>query len=270
MKKAFRYIAISICGAIMAAVMITAFVSGTQARRSIVCSRVEIVIADSTRNHFVSKEDVQGYLKAGYGDCIGTAADSIDIRRIEEIVDRQSAVLKSQAYMTNDGTLNISVTQRQPVVRFQKKDGGFYADAEGYIFPLQRSFASHVQIVDGEIPLAADSGYKGSIEAPEEKAWFESIMKVVNHMETDKDWKGKIVQISVGNDGDLTLVPRDGNEKFLFGQPSDIAEKFRKMEKYYTHIIPARGNGYYTSVDLRFRGQIVCRQDNRQRINRYE
>lgn len=263
MKKAIRYITVSICGVIMAAVMILAFISGTQARRSTVCRRIDIVIADSTHNHFVSEADVQGYLRSGYGNCVGTAADSIDISKIEEIVDGQSAVLKSQAYMTNDGTLNISVTQRQPVVRFQKKDGGFYADRDGYIFPLQRSFASYVQIVDGEIPLAADSGYKGSIDDPKEKTWFDSIMKVVNHMETDKDWKGKIVQISVGSDGNLTLVPRDGNEKFLFGQPSDIEEKFSKMEKYYTHIIPARGSGHYTSVDLRFRGQIVCRQENK-------
>jgi hypothetical protein len=28
---------------------------------------------------------------------------------------------------------------------------------------------------------------------------------------------------------------------------------------YYTHILPEKGSGKYKSVDLRFKGQIVCR-----------
>jgi cell division protein FtsQ len=161
--------------------------------------------------------------------------------------------------VTRDSILNITVTQRKPVVRFQKKDGGFYADAEGYIFPLQSSYASHVQIIDGEIPLAANSGYKGDIEDPKEKAWFKSVMNVVNFIEGSKTWKGKIVQISVDEKGELILVPREGNEKFLFGQPNSLAEKFGKMEKYYTTIVPAKGGNKYKTVDVRFDRQIVCK-----------
>jgi cell division protein FtsQ len=155
--------------------------------------------------------------------------------------------------------LNITVTQRKPVVRFQKKDGGFYADAEGYIFPLQNSYASHVQIVDGNIPLAANSGYKGDIEDPEERAWFRSVMNVINYMEGSKVWKGKIVQISVDENGELILVPREGKEKFIFGQPHSLEKKFSKMERYYTTIIPEKGAERYRSVDVRFEGQIVCK-----------
>ena len=162
--------------------------------------------------------------------------------------------------MTTDGILHISVTQRKPVVRFQKSDGGFYADAEGYIFPLQRTYASHVQIIDGKIPLAANSGYKGDIADPKEKAWFASVMNVVNYIENSRTWKDKIVQISIDEGQNLILIPREGNERFLFGQPTDIRDKFSKMEKYYTHIIPAKGEGHYKTVDLKYKGQIVCRE----------
>jgi hypothetical protein len=67
-------------------------------------------------------------------------------------------------------------------------------------------------------------------------------------------------QIHVDGKRDLVLIPREGDEKFLFGQPEDIEDKFRKMEKYYTHIIPAKGEGAYKTVDLKYRGQIVCRE----------
>ena len=156
--------------------------------------------------------------------------------------------------------LHIDVTQRKPVIRFQKSDGGFYADSEGYIFPLQKNFASHVQVIDGNIPLAANSGYKGYIESRKEQEWFDKIMKVVNHIEKDKRWKGKIVQIHVDNKKDLVIVPREGNELFIFGQPEDITDKFDKMEKYYRNIVPAKGEDFYKTIDLRFEGQIVCRK----------
>ena len=85
-------------------------------------------------------------------------------------------------------------------------------------------------------------------------------MKIVNYIENSRTWRDKIVQIHVNGDRDLVLIPREGDEFFIFGQPEDIEEKFRKMEKYYTHIIPAKGDGYYKTVDLRFDGQVVCRK----------
>jgi cell division protein FtsQ len=116
-----------------------------------------------------------------------------------------------------------------------------------------------VQIVDGNIPLAANSGYKGDLANDQERAWFKSVMNVINHMEGSKVWKGKIVQIHVDEKGELVLIPREGNERFLFGQPNSLEDKFMKMEKYYTTIIPEKGSARYSTVDVRFRGQIVCK-----------
>lgn len=260
MNRTMKYILTGTCGILLAACIFLAFTAGTNARKSVTCTGLEVVVLDSMQNSFVSRADVRSYLDKEYGRYIGEAIDSIDLVRVEDIVDGRSAVLKSQAYVTRDGMLHVEVTQRKPVVRFQKTDGGFYADAEGYIFPLQRSYASHVHVIDGNIPLAANSGYKGAIENPKEKEWFGRMMDVINFIEGSKTWKDKIVQISVDEGSDLILIPREGNEKFLFGQPTDIEAKFRKMEKYYTHILPAKGADFYKIVDLKYDGQIVCKQ----------
>lgn len=260
MKNAVKYTIIGICGGLLAACIIVSVIAGQNQRRPLECTGLKVEVLDSMENGFVSRADVKRFLDREYGKYIGEKIDSVDLVRIEDIIDGRSAVKKSQAYVTRDGILHIDVTQRKPVVRFQKKDGGFYADAEGFIFPLQNSFASHVQIIDGEIPLAANSGYKGSIADPKEQDWFRKVMNVVNFIENDRTWKGKIVQISVVKGGDLILIPREGDERFMFGQPVDIGEKFMKMEKYYTHIIPAKGEGHYRTIDLKYKGQIVCRE----------
>ena len=144
--------------------------------------------------------------------------------------------------------LNVTITQRKPIVRFQKGSKGFYADETGYLFPLQSTYASHVQIVDGAIPLNNEE-------------WLERMIRLVRHIDDSKVWKDKIVQITVEEDGNLTLVPRDGKEKFIFGHPTDIESKFKKMELYYKAIKPSKTDKDYRWVDIRFDGQIVCREE---------
>ena len=259
MNKVLKYVLIGVCGALLAAILIASCIAGSRSRDGLTCRGVDIVILDSLENSFVSEADIKAYLDKEYGKYVGKSLDSLDLVKIEKIIDGRSAVRKSQAFVTRDSILRIQVTQRKPLVRFQKKDGGFYADADGYIFPLQASYASHVQIVDGAIPLAANSGYKGAIEDPQEKEWFSDMMNVVNYIDRNREWKGKIVQIHVSDDGELVLVPREGRQKFLFGQPKEVAEKFERMKMYYTHIVPGKGSEAYSSVDVRFDGQIICR-----------
>lgn len=260
MKVAARNILTAVSGVILTGCIICAFIAGTAVRKSVVCKELDVVITDSIVNSFVSEADIKKYMEREYGQYIGSAADSIDLKKIEKIVDGRSAVLKSQAYMTRDGVLHIDVVQRHPIVRFMVPGGGFYADAEGFIFPLQRNYASHVQIVDGKIPIAANSGYKGCIEDPDQARWLKQVISLVNYMENDKIWKDKFVQISADKNGELTLIPRKGQERFMIGQPVGIDEKFSKIEKYYTNIIPEKGKDFYRYIDLRFDGQIVCRQ----------
>ncbi len=259
MSKTVRIIIISIAATLLAGGISAAYIAGISCRKPVRCTGLNVVIADSSANRFVSKDDVKKYLDKEYPGYIGRQIDSIDLARIEDIIDGRSAVHKSQAYTTRDGLLNIVVTQRTPIVRFQKEDGGFYADAEGFLFPLQNSYSSRVQIVDGDIPLKANSGYKGELADEKEKKWLHDVLEVINYMEKSKVWKDKIVQITVGDGGELTLVPRKGNERFHFGQPVQIEEKFEKMEMYYSHILPEKGSGAYTSVNVEFEGQIVCK-----------
>lgn len=259
MSKTVRHIINGTSAALLAACLVLAYMSGVSCRAPLKCTGLNVVIADSSMNRFVSKADVKKFLDKEYGEYIGMPLDSIDLVKVEKIIDGRSAVNKSEAYTTRDGMLNVRLTQRTPVVRFQKSDGGFYADAEGFLFPLQSSYASRVQVIDGDIPLKANSGYKGEISDEKGKVWLGKVIDLVNYMEGSRTWKDKIVQITVCNNGELIMVPREGRERFHFGQPDDIHEKFRKMELYYTSIVPAKGEKEYSMVNLEYQGQIVCR-----------
>ena len=201
MSKTARHIINIVSAVLLTAVLTAGYISGVSCRAPLKCTGLNVVIKDSSANRFVTKADIEKFLNREYGEYAGKPLDSLDLTKVEKIVDSRSAVYKSEAFTTRDGKLNITVTQRTPVVRFQKSDGGFYADAEGFLFPLQSSYASRVQVIDGDIPLKANSGYKGEPSDPKEKEWLMKVLNVVNYMESSKLWRDKIVQITVSDGG---------------------------------------------------------------------
>lgn len=260
MSRIWRHIINIAFGLILICALTAAWFLGKADRSPIVCKGVAITITDSTTNQFITPDEIRRILDDEYKGYIGTQIDSIDLARVEDILDGRSAILKSQAYTTKDSMLNVVVTQREPVVRFQKGRKGFYADDEGFLFPLQSTYASHVQIVDGHIPIEVEKGYIGKPESERERIWLAQMLNVIRYIEGSRTWKDRIVQITVGKDGGLMMVPREGQERFLFGPPTDVEEKFHKMGLYYKGILKDKGEGHYRWVDLRYEGQIVCKE----------
>jgi len=248
MPRIVRHIINISFAVLLTAALVASYMLGASHRKPITCKGLSICIPDSAANQFNRPDEVRKILDSEYSGYIGLPIDEIDLTKIESILDGKSAIYKSEAYATKDSMLNVTITQRKPIVRFQKGSKGFYADETGYLFPLQSTYASHVQIVDGAIPLNNEE-------------WLERMIRLVRHIDDSKVWKDKIVQITVEEDGNLTLVPRDGKEKFIFGHPTDIESKFKKMELYYKAIKPSKTDKDYRWVDIRFDGQIVCREE---------
>ncbi len=220
---------------------------------------LEVIITDSLERRFVTREDIESWLDEEYRAYAGLPLDSVDLHRIEGIVCGHSAVRDCDAYLTDDGILHVSLSQREPVLRFQDGQNGYYADKSGFIFPLQSRGSVQVPVVDGAIPLKVSRGYKGSLTDPAEQAWLERMLHLVAYM-NGSPWEKNISQINVNKDGDLVLIPREGRERFLFGSPTRIEDKFALMEAYYESVAPAKEPGWYGLVDVRHRKQLVCRK----------
>ena len=261
MKPVVRYL---IAASAVAACVFLALVGdriGAKNRHEVTCNSIDALIADSLERKFVTEDDIRDWM-ADYGTYLGLRLDSVDLRRVEAVIDGKSAVRKSEAWLTDDGVLHISVTQREPVVRFQNASGGFYADGEGFLFPLQLRHTARVPVVDGALPIKTGKDFKGVPETEQERQWVLSMLDLVRWLGARKEWNDLVGQISVGKDGNLVLVPREGSERFLFGTPTGIDDKFGRIRKYYESIAPAREAGEqppYKIVDVRYDGQIICR-----------
>ena len=214
------------------------------------CEKLDVQLPGDLE--FVTEEDVRGYLDRKYGVYIGVKLDSLDLGRIESLLHEKSVVMDGQAWTTRDGVLHVSVTQRAPAIRFQRGDEGFYMDKDGFVFPLHKSFTAEVPVVEGAIP---------PIDKGEAREWGMGMLKLMDFITSSPEWKDKIGKVSVNKSSEVELSPVEGKERIIIGAPEDIEDKFSRLHKYYTHIVPAKGEGYYKSVNLKFNKQIICRKD---------
>lgn len=260
MKPVVRNLLFVLAVAAFAAVCGLILAYSLESRRLITCEEaVDVQLPDAERS-FVSEQDVKDYLRDYYGPYTGARLDSVDLDRIETVLDARSAIRKSEAWTTDDGILHISITQREPVVRFMKSGTeGFYADDRGFIFPLQEAWSPEVPVVDGKIPLYAGADYKGEPGTQAEKEWMAGLLSLLEYMKGSRRWAESFSRITVEENGALVLIPAEGNERFIFGSADSPREKFARIDSYYRYIKPSKDEDYYHTVDVRYDGQIICR-----------
>ncbi len=260
MKTVVRHILTGLFVVLTLSYLVVMLTASSNRRDSMSCKGVRVFVKDSGRISFVTARQVESFLEnemPGYRD---KQCREIDLDAIESLIDGKSPVLKSEAFFTRDGMLNVKIIQREPIVRFQNGNHGFYADRQGYIFPLQENYTARVPIVVGHIPVTAAGGFKGRPEKESEALWLDGIIDLLNYIQKSDVWSRDIVQISVAQNGDLILIPREGREKFVFGKPDNVKEKFGRIEEYYKSVRPSKEDGYYSVVNVKYDGQVICRR----------
>lgn len=258
MKPILRYSLLSIALTAMLAGMVALLAGSASDRHLKTCKGLKVESKDSLL--FVTAADVKQYLDESYGSYVGQRLDSVDLCRIEKILDERGPIFKSEAYTTPDGTLHVRITEREPRLKFITGEGkGFYADASGYLFPLQAKYDAPVRVIDGKLPLSIESTYKGLAPTPEGRKWIADVLALDDWMVRSRIWREAFVRISVTERGELELTPREGKEVFLFGYPEELQDKFAKIGRYYEYIRPSREEDYYKTVNLKYNGQIICR-----------
>lgn len=260
LKSVLKYILLSLIGVALLICCWYGHHVTANGDKGIVCTRLNIEVKDNSGNTFVDREDLDALINHEYGTFYGKCLDSLDLCKIEDAVLKHTAIREGEAFVKRDSTLNISITQKNPYLRFQNGDEGFYVEKDGNIFPLQARHTARVPMVDGNIPVKVESGFCGYAEKESDKEWIQGMIALVEYVGKSKVWSKNIAQYHVDGNGDIILIPSEGREKIIFGGPTEFERKFKQLEKYYTSIKPSKEEDFYYTVNLKFENQIICRQ----------
>ena len=255
MKNTVRKILLWVLLLVMAGGCVVLRIASRNQRADIVCRTLEVSFADSCR--FLSEEDVKECLEQHYGAYIGQRLDSVDLCKVEKVLGEKSAVKGAEAFITDDGTLRVDITQREPAILFDRNGYEFYADADGYIFPRTDKVQRSIPVVSGYIPFNCPEGYKGFPAKGRQEKWVSDILGMTAYMKKHYALDKRISEIKVRQDGRLVLAGGKRKEAFIFGGPEGYVEKFEKMNIYEKSIRDSLKN--YKTVNLMYKKQIVCK-----------
>lgn len=259
MKRRTRY-AIAAMLALLLCSGLALLLRATRAERAMLaCEHVEVEFRDSLK--FVNSAEVRNWLDRDYGICTGRRLDSLDLGRIEQLLLSRGPIVGCEAWTDGKGVLHVEISQRMPVLRFSYGGGqGYYIDAEGWIIPLHSSYTADVRVIEGSIPVRPAAGFSGLPESEADRKWLQGMLKLQREIDGSRTWSPLVRRTIIRSDGDIALTLGSGDELYIIGGPERLEEKLSGIEEYLRNIVPLKGEGYYRTVNLKYKNQIICRQ----------
>jgi len=230
---------------------------------ALVCNQVDVRVVDSLNNRFIETKQITNLLLQNGYNLIGRNFNDIDLEKIEAIVNEYPPVEKAEVYKTINGHIAIDIRQRTPIIRIMdSKCVNYYIDNNGFIMRTYGSYTSHVIIANGNIQTTFPITNKTNVLELEKKSKkgkiFADLYRLGSFINDSKFWNAQIQQIYVNGSGDFELIPRVGSHTIIFGDYTDCETKFNNLLSLYKNGFPVVGWNTYQTINLKFKGQIVC------------
>lgn len=230
---------------------------------NVVCQKVNIDISDSNNAGFLSANEIKKILSKERLYPLNKSVQTISPRKIEDALKRGPFVKTAQCYVSIDGEVNISITQRMPLIHIKSQQGhSYYVDELGGILPNSQ-YSSDLIIATGKI-----------------NPWFATniITPLAKTISKNKLWLNQIEQIHVRPNYGIELIPRMGDHIVFIGklpykklkQERDkeieafVSKKLTRLEKFYRYGLSQAGWNKYTYINIEFDNQIICTKKDAQ------
>jgi cell division protein FtsQ len=222
-----------------------------------VISRIDVVIKNQDECEFADRNMILRHIHAD-GDekqINGRTVSRFPIDSVEQAIMHNRWIKHAEVYTDMNGTLNIKVTQREPVLRvINLRNESYYIDRDGLKMPVSAMYTADVPVANGYIA----EGYEMN-DTPATYA-LKGLVKIATYVDKEPFWKAQIDQIFVNAENELVLVPRVGQHKIIFGTTERMEEKFDKLMLFYREAMPRTGWSKYSSIDVRYSGQVVTKK----------
>jgi len=219
-------------------------VGGKRERSHSVCRGMKVTVLDSTEKRNLESKKLVKLVRRDFGAYVNRPLDSVNLHRVERILSGQKCLESCQAYLTSDGILNIEVTQCTPVLKIHRQDSTVaYLNRKGEMFEVDSDWCSCIP------EIKANDLLKNPL-------WASRVANLAEYIGRTPSLKNKIREIACKQNGDITMTVEGRPEAFDFGQPTEIIDKFSRINTYLEKIA---GTKEYKTVSLKNKGQIVCK-----------
>ena len=228
------------------------------------CTKLNVVIKDTLGHNFVDIQDVRTMVENKVGPVEGKPISSINISMLEKIINTNPFISDAEVFSTIDGSINIEVKQRVPVLRVMNmRDESFYIDDQGVFMPLSDKYAARVPLASGFI-FDTESERKVTLYDGDNRdtslkiTRIDEVFHVADYISHDEFWSAQIEQIYVNEKSEIELIPRVGNQNIILGNADQLDRKFKKLFLFYKEGLNKTGWNKYSTINLKYENQVVC------------
>ncbi len=204
--------------------------------KSRIINKIHVKIIPNS-SYFISADSIRNSINK----YILTSKDSISLSKIEQEIDKNTYVEKSQIYMKIGQELNVDIRQKEPIARVITPDSIFYLDKNSNFMSLSKLKSSNVPVIFG-FNEYSDLKYLTEI----------SLM-----IKNDEFLNKNISQIFIKDDQKIDLKMRGNNIIIEFGNNNSLKNKIQNLKAFYNRAISKNEIDKYKKINLRFENQVV-------------
>ena len=227
----------------------------------------KIIIKNDGINPFISKKELFEILKMNTFIFKGQKIRELDIQSTENFIGSISQVKSVNVFQEINGQWEINVQLRKPIARIFNKSGEtYYLDAKGNTMHTTNTHTARVVVFNGEIRDKADNFSVNQIinnDSLINILKLDDIYRISKYVCEDTLFQSMVSQVHVNKNGDFIITPMVGDQKIIFGTANsneEVKSKFDKLKTFYTEAIEYEGWKKYKEINLKYKGQIVCKK----------
>ncbi len=227
-------------------------------QRSVLCKSILIDINRDDENYLINKADVLKILYSTGDSLIGTKIDEIPLSLLERLIVANKYIKSAKVFIDIKGNLQVEIQQRKPLMRIiNHAYQSFYIDEDGNKMPLSSLYSARSIVCNGNI-LEAYDGKNDTLQT----ALASSLFALSKYIKADEFWEAQIEQIYIEQNNDFVFIPRVGDHKIIFGDTTNMVEKFDNLMIFYNKALPKVGWQTYHTINVKYKGQIVASRND--------
>lgn len=145
------------------AVVVLAHIGAKQHRSTQQVTGFSICIDGAEGHNLIDEASMNRWFKLHDIHPEGHTIEQVDLAMLESVALQHSAVAAANAFITHDGYIEMSIVQREPIMRLKVDGYNHYVARDGHIFKASDGYAAYVPVMTGGYKPFFDSDFVGDI-----------------------------------------------------------------------------------------------------------
>jgi cell division protein FtsQ len=207
------------------------------------CQGIDIVVSDTIGHGFVTTHEIARELGSFPSEAPNMLLNKINIDSIENVLSAIDKIENVSVTRTTKGFIHLHVNPMNPVARIWENGRSYYINREGKRITANANYHTDVPIIVGSF----DSIFQPT-----------ALLPLIDYIEADSTWNSLITMIKTDRRHNVILVPMIRGHVINFGKVNNIADKFTRLKRMYTDVLPVKGWDYYDTLSVKWDGQVVA------------